>query len=308
MAADLFGVRPQDISPGQMHWGLTPKMFSRKKTVNMRILSILIVVLFTQPPAAHAEPPSLALAGVYEKGIDLEDYWVSEKLDGVRAYWDGQQFWSRGGNIYRAPDWFTEDFTAIRMDGELWMGRQRFAELSGAVRRQEPVDASWRNIRFMVFDLPDQEKPFTERVAAMEKRLKPSPSSFLTMVEQRPATHHETLMADLDNIVEKGGEGLMLKRGDSLPNVGRSDDLLKVKKYQDAEAVVVAHLPGEGKFEGMLGSVRVERPDGRQFRIGTGFSHAERENPPPVGAVITYKHYGYTSTGLPRFASFLRVR
>lgn len=266
-----------------------------------------VVILFLAP-ASIAEPPPLALAGVYEEGVKLEDYWVSEKLDGVRAYWDGQQFWSRGGNVYRAPAWFTQDFPETTMDGELWMGRERFAELSGAVRRLEPEDESWREIRFMVFDLPARDQPFTQRVAAMKHLLVPSPSPFLQMVEQNRATNDETLMADLDRIVRKGGEGLMLKRGDSLPTVGRSDDLLKVKKYQDAEAVVVAHLPGEGKFEGMLGSIQVERPDGRQFRIGTGFSNAERENPPPVGTVITYKHYGYTATGLPRFASFLRVR
>ncbi len=268
--------------------------------------AILIIFAFTS--AAHSEPPALALAGVYEQGVSLENYWASEKLDGVRAYWNGQQFWSRGGNIYRAPAWFTDNFPEIKMDGELWMGRGRFAELSGAVRRIEPVDESWRQIRFMVFDLPDIEQPFSDRIAAMKDLLLPSPSPYLAMVEQRRTTGHETLMAALDHVVGQGGEGLMLRRGDSLPTVGRSDDLLKVKRYQDAEAVIVAHLPGAGKFEDMLGSVRVERPDGRRFHIGTGFSDAERSNPPPVGAVITYKHYGFTSTGLPRFASFMRVR
>lgn len=257
---------------------------------------------------AHAEPPELALAGVYEEGVALDDYWVSEKLDGVRAYWDGERFWSRGGNEYRAPDWFTEGFPDVPMDGELWMGRGRFAELSGAVRRLEPVDPSWRQIRFMVFDFPALDQPFAERVAAMEALVQPSPSPFLAMVVQRKATDHERLMSALDNVVSEGGEGLMLRRGGSLHSTGRSDDLLKVKRYDDAEAVVVAHLAGSGKYEGMLGSVRVRRNDGRQFHIGTGFSDEQRENPPPVGATITYKYYGFTSTGLPRFASFLRIR
>ncbi len=269
---------------------------------------VAILFIFTLTSTAHSEPPALALAGVYEEGVDLQDYWVSEKLDGVRAYWDGQKFWSRGGNVYRAPAWFTENFPSTRMDGELWMGRGRFAELSGAVRRIEPVDESWRQIRFMVFDFPAIEQPFSDRVAVMKNLLLPSPSPYLAMVEQRRTTGHERLMAALDDVVGQGGEGLMLRRGDSLPTVGRSDDLLKVKKYQDAEAIIVAHLPGKGKFEGVLGSVRVERPDGRQFHIGTGFSDAERINPPPVGSLITYKYYGFTSTGLPRFASFMRVR
>ena len=257
---------------------------------------------------AHAEPPELALAGVYEEGVALDDYWVSEKLDGVRAYWDGERFWSRGGNEYRAPDWFTEGFPDVPMDGELWMGRGRFSELSGAVRRLEPINRSWRQIRFMVFDLPALNQPFSERIQAMEGLLQPSPSPFLAIVAQRKATDHERLMSALDKVVSEGGEGLMLRRGGSLHATGRSDDLLKVKRYDDAEAVVVAHLAGSGKYEGMLGSVRVRRDDGRQFRIGTGFSDEQRENPPPVGATITYKYYGFTSTGLPRFASFLRVR
>jgi len=273
-------------------------------------LALFLTTLITLAlaPAAHSEPPALALAGVYEKGIDLKGYWVSEKLDGVRAFWDGQRFWSRGGNIYQAPAWFAEGFPDTEMDGELWMGRGRFAELSGAVRRLKPEDDSWRKIRFMVFDLPGIDKPFTDRISAMKDLLIPSPSRFLQMVEQRQVAGHDELMATLDRIVEAGGEGLMLKRGASFPIAGRSDDLLKVKKYQDAEAVIVAHLPGEGKFEGMLGSVRVELPNGRQLHIGTGFSDAERKSPPPVGTVITYKYFGFTSTGLPRFASFMRVR
>lgn len=259
-------------------------------------------------PCVRAEAPELALAGVYEEGIALKDYWVSEKLDGVRAYWDGERFWSRGGNEYRAPRWFTEDFPGVPMDGELWMGRGRFAELSGAVRRLVSVDRKWRQIRFMVFDLPDVDQRFSERVRMMETLLVPSPSPFLVMVAQRKAPDREGLMAVLDKVVAEGGEGLMLRRGSSHHSAGRSDDLLKVKRYDDAEAVVVAHLPGRGKYQGMLGSIRVERDDGRRFRIGTGFSDNQRRNPPPLGATITYKHYGYTSTGLPRFASFVRVR
>ncbi|KPP97389.1 DNA ligase [Marinobacter sp. HL-58] len=275
----------------------------------MRFLTLLCAtVLLFALSIAHADPPDLALAGVYEEGVALDDYWVSEKLDGVRAYWDGERFWSRGGNEYRAPGWFTEGFPDVPMDGEFWMGRGRFAELSGAVRRFEPVDESWRQVRFMVFDLPAVDRVFSERVLAMENLLEPSPSPFLMMVAQGRVADRDELMALLDDTVAAGGEGLMLRRGDSHHSTGRSDDLLKVKRFDDAEAVVVAHLPGSGKYRGMMGSIRVEREDGRQFRIGTGFSDAQRRNPPPVGSIITYKYYGYTTTGLPRFASFLRVR
>lgn len=276
----------------------------------MRFLILLLFTLTTSffLPTAVASSPKLVLAGVYEEGVPLEGYWVSEKLDGVRAYWDGKQFWSRGGNVYRSPEWFTAGFPDIPMDGELWMGRGRFAELSGTVRRHEPVDEDWRRVRFMVFDLPESEQPFSFRVAAMKALLEPSPSPYLSMVVQRRAADHATLMTDLSEVVAKGGEGLMLRRGTGSPQPGRSDDLLKVKRFDDDEAVVLRHLPGRGKYEGMLGALVVEWKEGRRFRIGTGFSDRERASPPPVGTTITFKHSGYTATGLPRFASFLRLR
>ena len=111
----------------------------------------------------------------------------------------------------------------------------------------------------------------------------------------------------LDEIVTKGGEGLMLHRADSLYHSGRSDDLLKLKPWQDAEATVVEILPGKGKFSGMMGSLLVTDESGLRFRIGTGFSNKERRNPPAVGTVITYKFTGTTKKGLPKFASFLRI-
>lgn len=256
----------------------------------------------------HAETPQLTQAQTYEQGPDLTHYWVSEKLDGVRAYWNGKDLISRQGNRFHAPAWFTEDFPEEPLDGELWMGRGRFAEVSGAVRKLEPVDAEWRQIRYRIFDLPSSEDPFSERVAHMQRLLEPSPSTYLSMIEQRRATSHEALMARLDLVVASGGEGLMLHRGDSLYHAGRTDDLLKVKRYQDAEAVVVGYTAGQGKYEGMLGALVVKLEDGRELKLGTGFSDEERATPPGLGSTVTYKYFGLTSTGLPRFASFMRVR
>ncbi|PAV25500.1 DNA ligase [Tamilnaduibacter salinus] len=257
---------------------------------------------------AHAERPDLPLANVYEGDADLSAYLVSEKYDGFRAFWTGQRFLSRRGNPYHAPDWFTEPLPDRPMDGELWMGRGRFAELSGAVRKDEPVDREWRSIRFMVFDLPVRDMPFRDRLMTLKSLVRAADTPHLKLVKQQPVGDREALAARLDQVVDAGGEGLMLKRADSLYHAGRSDDLLKVKRHRDAEAEVIRSLPGEGQFEGMMGSLLVELENGRRMRIGTGFSHAERENPPEPGAVITYRYYGRTSTGLPRFASFMRVR
>jgi DNA ligase-1 len=272
-------------------------------------LSLLFLALLaTYPGQADARPPAIPLANVYHPGVNLQEYWVSEKLDGVRAYWDGEKLWSRGGHVYAAPDWFTAQFPSHPLDGELWNGRGRFAELSGVVRKAQPVDEEWRQVRFHVFDLPVPEKVFEQRYRQLKQLVESSGSPYLKLVEQRSVANHDELKARLEQVISAGAEGLMLKRRNSLYRAGRSDDLLKVKTHEDAEATVVGHLPGNGKYEGLMGSLEVELANGRRFRIGTGFSDADRRNPPTVGAVITFRYRGFTATGLPRFASFLRVR
>ena len=274
-----------------------------------RMLGIAVVVLlFWKVAAAEIEAPALPLANVYRDTVDLEAYWVSEKFDGIRAWWDGEALYSRQGNRFNAPAAFVEGFPKVPLDGELWMGRGTFERLSGIVRRQATREDAWRGVRYMVFDLPGHAGTFDQRLAHLKELLSSAETSRIGLVEQFRVADESELMAVLDRIVASGGEGLMLRRGDSYYRRVRSDDLLKLKLHQDAEAVVVAHLPGRGKYTGMLGSLLVEMPDGRRFKLGTGFSDETRRRPPPVGTTVTYKHYGKTSNGIPRFASFLRIR
>lgn len=283
-------------------------MINRTLTVACRIVPwVLWLFLMMGAPVAQASPPPVPLASTYQEGVELAEYWVSEKFDGVRAYWDGERFLSRNGNVYQAPAWFVAGFPSVPLDGELWMGRQRFAELSGVVRKQVPVDREWQQVRFHVFDLPAPGS-FQQRYTQLKTLVEETPSPYLRLVEQAPVSSHRELMARLDSIVADGAEGLMLKRRESRYEAGRSDDLLKVKTFEDAEAVVIGHLPGKGRLQGLMGALQVELPDGRHFRIGTGFSDELRARPPAPGTRITFKHYGFTATGLPRFASFLRVR
>ena len=198
-------------------------------------------------------------------------------------------------------------FPSTPLDGELWMGRGTFEKLSGTVRRHTPVDVDWRQVRFMVFDLPKHPADFSGRLERMEEIFANLESPHIGLVQQRRLASHEALMDLLGEIVELGGEGLMLRRADSVHSAASSADLLKLKRHEEGDAKVVAHLPGKGRFAGMLGALLVETPDGRRFRIGTGFTDEERRRPPRLGSTVTYKHYGKTSTGLPRFASFLRV-
>lgn len=261
------------------------------------------------PASASTSPqvlPGLALGEVYRPGIDLDAYLISEKLDGVRGYWNGSRFITRGGLPITAPAWFTTGFPAVALDGELWMGRGTFARLSGTVRRYEPDEDAWRRVRYMVFDLPDHPGDFETRLNALRGLLATSPSPFIGLVEQTRVADHDALMVALEQVVAAGGEGLMLHRRDSLYRIGRTADLLKVKPYLETDARVIAHLPGRGRHEGRMGSLLVEEADGTRFRLGTGFSDVERDDPPPIGSIVNFKYHGRTTNGLPRFASFLR--
>ncbi len=254
-----------------------------------------------------AEPPALLLAERYEPGIDVSQYWVSEKLDGVRAYWDGRQLRFRSGNVIAAPAWFTSALPARPLDGELWLGRGKFERLAGIVRRTAPRDDEWRQLRYMIFELPEAPGSFSERLQQMHAHIA-GRASWLRPVEQFRVADAGALQRKLNEIVRAGGEGLMLHRADADYATGRSPALLKFTPWLDAEARVVAHLPGKGKYAGMLGALRVEMPDGRRFALGSGFTDAQRRHPPPVGVQVTYRYRELTDKGIPRFARFLRVR
>lgn len=276
---------------------------------NLIILSIILLIpSFSFAGNDNQRSPGLILANIYRPSINLQDYWVSEKLDGVRAYWNGGQLMSRQGNIFYAPYWFLEPLPDTPLDGELWIGRGKFDELSGRVRRQSALKSDWWDIKYMVFDLPDSPDNFDERLDQLIIIIDEIDAKHIQLVDQFKLPSHQALMKKLDDIVDLGGEGLMLHLGSSLYKSARTNDLLKLKKYLDAEAVVIRHIPGKGKYTGMMGSLEVEITDGKIFNIGTGFSDVERNNPPAVGSTITYKYFGLTSKGIPRFASFIRVR
>ena len=212
-----------------------------------------------------APPVSLLLAGVWGDQIDPSPYLVSEKYDGVRALWDGQGLRFRSGRAVIAPAWFTAALPAQPLDGELWLGRQRFDALSSIVRNASPQDALW----------------------------------------QRPVRDGEELYRWLAEVVAQGGEGLALHMASASYQTGRSEALLKLKPQLDTEATVVAHLPGKGKYAGLTGALWVRTPEVREFALG--LPDSLRCHPPPTGSVVTYRFRDFTASGLPRFASFLRV-
>jgi DNA ligase-1 len=260
------------------------------------------------PLAWASTPPAVELVDVYHGDVDLSQYWVSEKFDGVRGYWDGHQLLTRGGHVVHVPPWFTRNWPKVAMDGELWAGYGRFSHVSAVVRAAGPDDPVWHAITYHVFDLPTHGGTFDARVPAIVKAVAAIGDPWVVAIRQFHVANDDALQLALKRVLDKGGEGLVLHRGDALYRPGRGVGLLKVKPYEDAEARVIAIHPGRGRLKDLMGSIKVRTPGGREFAIGSGFTDAERADPPPIGSWITYRFNGRTATGLPRFARFLRRR
>ena len=277
--------------------------------VRLCTLSLILLLCCLPIRAAELVPSPVMLANVFRSDITLADYWVSEKYDGMRGYWDGEKLLTRGGERVEAPVWFTAGWPKIPLDGELWVGRGQFSNAVSTVRKKIPDEAQWRTLHFMVFDLPAHPGSYSERNAALQPVIAQIGQPWVRHVEQFKVADQAALRAMLKRVVKHGGEGLMLHRGASLYRAIRSDDLLKLKPYDDAEAKVVAHLPGKGKYANTLGALEVESADGLRFRLGTGLSDADRRHPPQLGGWVTYRYNGLNEkTGIPRFARYMRVR
>ena len=259
-------------------------------------------------PVSASPPMAPMLAKNWQLGVSPAAYLVSEKLDGVRALWDGRVLRFRSGRQIAAPDWFLAALPSTALDGELWLGRGQFDRLSGAVRRNVPVDAEWRDIRYMIFDLPAGAGPFAERLERLAGLLSAQAVPWLQKIEQVQLPSAAVLQQRLQDVADLGGEGLMLHRADALWSAGRSDTLRKLKPMPDDEARVVGYEPGKGRLAGRVGALLVEMDSGRRFSLGTGLSDADRQTPPALGELVTYRSRGLTPSGLPRFASFVRQR
>jgi DNA ligase-1 len=279
-----------------------------------RLLIIMLLSFFTFCSAnellsvsTNHIPIPQQLATSYQDDLVVKDYWVSEKLDGIRARWNGSALITRNGNIIHAPIWFVKNFPQHTLDGELWLARNRFEKTASIVLRKTP-SADWHNIKFMLFDLPEHKGNFTQRLIELQRLVDVVASPYLHVIPQFKLDNPSQLMLELDKLVAQGAEGLMLNHYDAYYQDGRSANLLKLKKYQDAEATVIGHIVGKGKYKNMLGSLLVELDSGLQFKIGSGLSDKQRQTPPPIGTDITFKYYGLTAKGIPRFASFLRIK
>lgn len=264
----------------------------------MRILSIMLL-LFTLSFCFDLQKPSN-----YEKNIDINGWFMSEKLDGIRAYWDWKELFTRNKNKIFAPAWFTKDFPPFELDGELWTRRGDFENIQSIVLSQHESEY-WKNITYNIFEIPNVNGNFQTRLDFLEDYLKKSPNRYIKIIPQIVCKDKNHLNKFLNELLENGAEGVIIKNPNLSYETGRTKNSLKVKDFLDDEGKVIAHnFNKDGSFK----SLKIELKNKTVFNLGGGFKKEDRLNPPKIGQFVTFKYYGLTKNGKPKFASFLRVR
>ena len=152
---------------------------------------------------------------------------MSEKMDGIRAYWDGGKLLSRYGNELSGPGWFTAGLPiTLTLDGELWMGQDTSFENINSILRSKTGD--WSQIQYYVFDLPSSVGPFETRLEEM-KRLKAIFPSHVHIVKHQKCEGISHLMEYLTSILTNRGEGVIVRQPQTHYIKGHTTSILKVK-------------------------------------------------------------------------------
>lgn len=270
----------------------------------MRIIWLLLLSLSLIP--TWAEEPQLMALENYENQA-VEGWLVSEKLDGIRAYWNGQSLISRGGQHLAAPAWFTKDFPSFALDGELWIGREQFEDTLSVVMTKAPHDG-WQKIGYHIFDVPNASGGLMARLEVLNEFLIKQPVAHLKVIPQYKINSVEELKARLDKLVNHGAEGLVVRDPRVGYQVGRSQQALKVKPKYDAECEVTGYTEGKGKYTGQVGALICVNAQHQTLKLGSGLTDKLRANPPKIGSQVTYQYTGYTQKGWPKHAVYYRQR
>ena len=247
----------------------------------------------------------LQKAKIYDKSKhNITNWYMSEKLDGIRAYWNGKEFISKNGNKIYAPFWFTKDFPPFELDGELWSKREDFENIQNIVLDETPT-TKWNELTYNIFEVPNTNGNFDKRLEKIKLWLEKNPNKFIKIIPQKICKNESDLDNYLKELIAKKAEGIILKNPNLDYFTGRNENILKVKKFYDEEGLVIGlNYSKEGKFK----SLKLKLENGIIFNLGGGFSNIQRLNPPKIGDIVTFKYYDLTKNNKPKFASFLRVR
>ncbi|MAD41211.1 MAG: DNA ligase [Arcobacter sp.] len=275
----------------------------------MRLFFYIILLLFLSKFSSAIE---LQKAKTYNKTYHIENWLMSEKLDGIRAYWNGKQLLSKNGNIIYAPKWFIKNFPSFKLDGELWTKRNDFENIQSIVLDKNP-SKHWHKITYNIFEVPEEKGTFLKRLEKIKKWQRINKNKYIKIIEQIKCQNNMHLEKYLQKVINLKAEGVMIKNPTLEYFVGRSTNILKVKKFLDAEAEVIGinyHEKTEdtkntkAKFKSLV----LKLENNIVFNLGNGFSKEERINHPKIGDIVTFKYYNLTRFGKPKFASFIRIR
>ena len=263
------------------------------------------------------------------KGVTLADVYkpekhnpigmfMSEKYDGERAVWNGRELRSRTNKKIYAPEWFIQNFPKdYALDGELFTTRGGFQKTMSIVKKYEPIHSEWKYVSFKVFDIPNISEPYEQRYIKLKTIVDNICATMchIDYVRQIKVTSKEEMNKMYKQVLEKGGEGLMLRSASMMYTPKRTKDLLKVKPIEDSEAIITNMTEGTGKDSGRMGAlvVHLKNNVSKKFKIGTGFTDALRQNfwnkkNSYIGKTVTFTHKGLTNAGKPRHAAYLRLR
>ena len=254
------------------------------------------------PFILFASKPELMFPKNY-KNQDITGWVMSEKLDGIRAFWNGKNLISRSGNIIHAPLWFTKDYPSFSIDGELWSKRADFENISSIIRDKIP-SKQWNQITHNIFEVPNSKGNLKQRL----EKVKPYTNNIIKLIPQIKIKSKKHLKEFLANIEKEKGEGVVVRDPLALYIAKRTSKVLKVKTFKDTECEVIAYTEGKGKFKGLVGALKCKLSNGIEFKIGSGFNLEERKNPPKIGDIITFKYKEFTKYNKPRFPVYLRIR
>lgn len=271
----------------------------------MKIKTGLFLLIFSC--LAFANKPDLFLLKTYQQKNDVIGWVMSEKLDGIRGFWDGEKLISRGGITLNPPKSWTANFPNFAIDGELWTKHSDFEGISSIVRQKIP-DSRWQNVSFNIFEVPKQEGGILQRLKVLRDYLQQYPSETIKIIKQIPIKSKQQLNNFLDKIIKNKGEGVVVRNPKTLYQTGRLSSALKIKKYQDDECIVLEILGGKGKYKDKMGALKCQTKTGEIFKIGSGFTDMQRENPPAVGTQITFKYYGLTKNKKYKHPVFLKIK
>jgi DNA ligase-1 len=273
----------------------------------MKYLKMILIILpFIMISYTGFSKDNIQKPKVYH-GENVSGWFMSEKLDGIRGCWNGKKMMTRKGREISCPPWFLKNFPPFELDGELWIDRNSFESVQATVMDRIP-SKSWRLVTYNIFEVPNCKGNFLQRLNKAKAWFEKKPNQYARIITQLYCKNRESLNKYLNEIESKGGEGVIVKDPGKKYHTGRSSFVFKVKNFQDMEGVVIGVNGGKGKYIKAMGSLTVKISNGKKFKIGTGFSDAMRKKPPTIGSIVTFKYYGFTKNGIPKFASFMRVR